>query len=93
VFQAILADLARYLHAATIGERIVGSADLVIVANLTHHSRPWAVIENVVVTAPARRHGAAPALLRQLMEIASAAGWYKSPAPLRQAAVTGPRTL
>ena len=77
VLTAILADPARHLHVAATGMRVVGSADLLIVANLTHHARPWAVIENVIVTASARRQGVGTALLRQLVQIASAAGCYK----------------
>ena len=77
VFKAILNDPARHLYVAAIGATTVGSAEMLIVANLTHRARPWAVIENVIVTAPARRQGAATALLRQLVKIASAAGCYK----------------
>lgn len=77
VLKTILDDPARHLHVAVTSTRIVGTADLLIVANLTHQARPWAVIENVIVAAPARRHGVGTALLQHLVQIASSAGCYK----------------
>ena len=77
VLKGILADQSRHLHVAVIGNQVVGSGDLLIVPNLPHHARPWAVIENVIVTAPARRRGVASALMHHLVEIASSAGCYK----------------
>jgi GNAT superfamily N-acetyltransferase len=77
VLTEILANPARHLYVAVSSGGLIGSADLVIVANLTHHARPWAVIENVIVTAPARRQGVGTALLRRLSEIAITAGCYK----------------
>ena len=77
VFKAILADPARHLCVAAAGSHVVGTADMIIVANVAHHCMPWAVIENVVVTGSARRQGAASAMIRHLVQIASAAGCYK----------------
>lgn len=77
VLKRILDDPARHLHIAVADTQTVGTADLLIVANLTHRARPWAVIENVIVTAPARRHGVGTALLHHLVQIASSAGCYK----------------
>ncbi|HEV2371351.1 MAG TPA: GNAT family N-acetyltransferase [Streptosporangiaceae bacterium] len=77
IFQAILADPVRHLQVAAIGTHLVGSADMIIVANLPHDARPWAVIENVIVAASARRQGVATALMHRLMAIASSAGCYK----------------
>jgi ribosomal protein S18 acetylase RimI-like enzyme len=73
----ILADPARHLCVAVAGTEVVGTADMLIVANLAHHGKPWAVIENVVVSASARRQGAGTALMRHLVDIASSAGCYK----------------
>jgi GNAT superfamily N-acetyltransferase len=78
VLTEILATPTRHLHVAVSASgQVVGSADLVIAANLTHHARPWAVIENVIVTKPARRQGIATALFRRLTQIAVGAGCYK----------------
>lgn len=45
---------------------VVGSLVLVIVPNLSHGARPWAIIENVIVDRKRRRRGAG----RLLMEYA-----------------------
>ncbi len=44
--EAILADPARHLLLATVDGEILGTVDLLIAANLTHHCEPWAIIEN-----------------------------------------------
>jgi ribosomal protein S18 acetylase RimI-like enzyme len=77
VLKTILDDPVRHLHVAVTSTRIVGTADLLVVTNLTHQARPWAVIENVIVTASARRQGIGAALLQHLVQIASSAGCYK----------------
>jgi GNAT superfamily N-acetyltransferase len=73
----ILADPRRELAVATIDGRIIGSADLLVVPNLTHRGEPWAIVENVIVTAAARRSGAGTALMRHLIERARADGCHK----------------
>jgi ribosomal protein S18 acetylase RimI-like enzyme len=77
LLKTILTDPARHLCVATTSGKVVGTADMLIVANVAHHGMPWAVIENVVVAAAARRQGAGTALIRHLLEIASSAGCYK----------------
>lgn len=77
VFKIILNDPARHVCVAVMDSRVVGTADMLIVANVAHHGMPWAVIENVIVTSSARRQGAGSALMRHLVEIASLAGCYK----------------
>lgn len=73
----ILADPARSLLVAELDGRVVGTVDVVIAANLTHHAQPWALVENVVVADHARRHGAGRALMLRAVEIAHEAGCYK----------------
>jgi len=75
--EAIMADPARHLLVATVGSKVLGTVDLLIAPNLTHHCEPWAVVENVVVAARARRHGLGRALMSRAIEIARAAGCYK----------------
>jgi GNAT superfamily N-acetyltransferase len=74
---AILTDLARHLVVAILDEDLVGTADLLLVPNLTHRGRPWAIVENVIVTATARRKGVGRELMEHLIELARAAGCYK----------------
>ena len=45
--RAILADPARHLLVGTVAEDVLGTVDMLIAPNLTHHSEPWAVVENV----------------------------------------------
>lgn len=77
VLEAILADDARHLTVATVEERVVGSADLLIAPNLTHDGRPWGIVENVIVASAHRREGVGRALMAHLFSSARAAGCYK----------------
>jgi GNAT superfamily N-acetyltransferase len=56
---------------------VVGTLDVLIVPNLTHQARPWAVVENVVVAAKCRRQGFGRALMTEAIELARSAGCYK----------------
>lgn len=73
----ILRDTARTLLVATAGGRVAGTADLAVVANLTHRGRPWATVENVVVARSLRGGGVGSALLERAVALARAAGCYK----------------
>ena len=73
----ILADPARELAVALRGGRLVGTADMLIVPNLTHRGEPWAIVENVIVAGAERRSGAGRALIEHLIELARAAGCCK----------------
>ncbi len=77
VFTAIASDRSRQLCVATDGQEVVGVAELIIVANLTHRARPWAVIENVIVSEKSRGQGAGTALLTHLINSAQDSGCYK----------------
>jgi len=74
---ATLADPSRHLVVATVNGEVVGTADLLIVANLTHGARPWGIVENVVVTHTHRGTGVGSAVLEHLIAIARQAGCYK----------------
>jgi GNAT superfamily N-acetyltransferase len=56
---------------------VCGTVDVLIAPNLTHHARPWALVENVVVAASARRHGVGRALMERALDLARSAGCYK----------------
>lgn len=77
VLDEILADAARHLVVATIDGGVVGSADLLLVPNLTHHGKPWAIVENVIVAVATRRSGVGRELMAHLIGLARAAGCYK----------------
>jgi GNAT superfamily N-acetyltransferase len=77
VLNRIREDHARQLWVATDGATVIGAAELIVVPNLTHHARPWGVIENVIVSERARGGGAGTALLERLLEVAQAEGCYK----------------
>ena len=76
-FQQIQADPNQRLLLAEAGGRVVGTASLLIVPNLSHQGRPYAIVENVVVDATERGAGYGELLLRHAMEEAQRAGCYK----------------
>jgi ribosomal protein S18 acetylase RimI-like enzyme len=57
--------------------KIVCSAQVMIVPNLTHGQRPFAIIENLITDEQYRRQGWATALLEYVKEMATEAGCYK----------------
>jgi GNAT superfamily N-acetyltransferase len=71
---------ANPLYHLLVGEvdgRVVSSVTLIIIENLTHNRRPYAVIENVVTHANHRGNRYATDLMNKASEIASAHGCYK----------------
>lgn len=74
-------DIARQPHRTLLvaerGGRVIGSADLLIVANLTHAGDPWAIVENVIVDRAARRGGVGRALMSDIIRRCDTAGCYK----------------
>ena len=77
VLAEILADPRRELAVAVLDGQLVGTADLLVVPNLTHRGEPWAIVENVIVAATARRRGVGRALMGHLLDRARAAGCCK----------------
>jgi GNAT superfamily N-acetyltransferase len=76
-FAAIAADPNQQLFVAEAGGRVAGTACLIVMPNLTHKGRPYALIENVVVDASQRSTGIGQALMRHLIDRALSAGCYK----------------
>ena len=56
----------RCLLVATTRGTLVGTADMLVVENLTYAGRPWVIIENVVVDQKHRRHGVGRALFGEV---------------------------
>lgn len=73
----ILVDPRRELAVAVLDDQLVGTADLLVVPNLTHRGEPWATVENVIVASTARRKGVGRALMGHLIEQARMAGCHK----------------
>jgi GNAT superfamily N-acetyltransferase len=68
---------SRQLLVAEVDQKVVGTVDLLIVANLTHRGAPWAIVENVVVDEIVRRRGVGSALIDDVVRRCSDAGCYK----------------
>lgn len=77
-FAEILGDERRaFLVAESEDGAVVGTADLVVVPNLTHAARPIAYVENVVVDRDHRNRGIGAALMAGCEARAREAGAYK----------------
>src|SRR5947207_2435006 len=78
----VLAEIAqqadRFLLVAEYGDgQIVGTVDLLVVKNLTHGARPWAIVENVVVAKSHQRRRIGSALMQEAIQRAKSADCYK----------------
>jgi len=73
----VLQPRGRHLLVAVIDGEVVGTADLAVIDNVTHHGMPWGIVENVVVRDDLRRRGVARALLAEIEQIARAANCHK----------------
>lgn len=76
-FGEIADDPRQQLFVLEAGGRVVGSACLIVVPNLSHQGRPYAIVENVVVDADSRSVGYGELLMRHAMAEARRAGCYK----------------
>ena len=76
-FEQIEADQHQRLLVVEAGGRVVGTASLIIVPNISHQGRPYAIVENVVVDAVERSGGYGDLLMRYAMEEARRVNCYK----------------
>ena len=76
-FATIDGDPAQHLLVAEQDGRVVGTLVVVVIPNLSHRAKPWAVAENVVVDGGARGRGIGEALIREATVIARRAGCFK----------------
>lgn len=77
LWQRILHDPAHHIIAAEENGIIVSSCVCVIIPNLTHGQRPYALIENVVTDKAHRCQGLATACLNYARELALRENCYK----------------
>lgn len=77
LWQDILADKNHHIIVAEEGGFIASSCVCVIIPNLTHGQRPYALIENVVTDARYRKKGLATACLNFARDIAMRENCYK----------------
>ena len=73
----LIADTDYYLLVGEINSRVVSSVTIIIIKNLTHNLRPYALIENVVTHEDYRNNGYASALIEYACEIAKNNNCYK----------------
>ncbi len=76
-FEEVRGDRRQRLFVLEQEGRIVATAVLVVLPNVSHRGRPYALVENVVVDADARRGGHGARLLAHIIEQAKSAGCYK----------------
>ena len=62
---------------ASVADSVVGTADLFVVANLTHGGMSWAIVENVVVDEKQRGTGVGGALMEEVVARSREVGCYK----------------
>lgn len=77
LWNRILADKDHHIIVAEEDGRIVSSCVCVIVPNLTHSQRPYALIENVITDIEYRKKGLATACLNYAKELALRENCYK----------------
>ena len=77
ILAEVQADPRRELLVAVRGQRLLGTVDVVIVPNLTHGGKPWAIVENVAVDESERRTGIGTRLMRAVERRVEQAGCYK----------------
>lgn len=76
-FRQIQADTRQQLLVAEAEGRVVATATLGIVPNLSYRGKPWAFVESIVVDDRARGKGYGEVLVQYAIEEARRAGCYK----------------
>ena len=77
LWEQIIADRNHHIVVAQEDGKIVSSCVAVIISNLTHYQRPYALVENVVTDETYRNKGFATACLVYAKALAEAENCYK----------------
>lgn len=70
-------DPRQYLLVAEADGRVVGTATVIVIANIGHGGKPWAVVENVVVAGEYRGRGVGTRLMDAVGDVGRRLGCYK----------------
>ena len=70
-------DPDHHIIVEIIADKIVSSCVLVVIPNLTHNQRPYALIENVITDKDYRKRGYATTILNYAKELAQEKNCYK----------------
>jgi len=77
IWNEILTDKNHHIIAGFIEDKLVSSCVVVVVPNLTHNQRPYALVENVITHEAHRNKGYATAVLNYAKKIAMSENCYK----------------
>lgn len=77
IWNTVIEDVNHHIIIAEEEEKIVASCVCVIVPNLTHKQRPYALVENVITDAGYRKRGLASSCLDYAKQIAQRENCYK----------------
>jgi len=77
VLLEINASPGHELLVAEDGGKVIGTVVLLIVPNLSHNARPWALVENVIIDRDHRQRGTGRLLMEYAVARAKEAGCYK----------------
>lgn len=77
LWDGILSDKNHHIIVGLIDDEIVSSCVIVVVPNLTHNQRPYAIIENVITHEAYRNRGYATSILDYAKNIAKSKNCYK----------------
>lgn len=77
LWNKILSDPDHHIIVAEKEGRLVSSCVCVIIPNLTHEQRPYAMVENVITDEPYRKRGFASACLAYARNLAQRENCYK----------------
>ncbi len=77
VWNHIISDRNHHIIVAEVDGKLVSSCVCVIIPNLTHQQRPYAIVENVVTHPNYRKQGLATACLNFAKELAQKENCYK----------------
>lgn len=77
IWETILNDDKQQVIVIEQDGKLVSSCTVILVPNLTHHKKPYALVENVVTDPAYRKKGYASACLDMALQAAKKAGCYK----------------
>ena len=77
LWQSIINNKNYHIFVGEVDEKLISSVTLIIIPNLTHGAKPYAIIENVVTHTDYRKKGYASRIMQEASRTAETAGCYK----------------